>query len=527
LLDQDNDQIQQRRQHLADLSALGYTVYPHRFNRTHTISHVAEKYHSFAGKKEGAELETANAELKAVADGQVRLAGRIMTMRLMGKAAFANLTDGLKQVQVYLRKNDLGEEAWALYQKLDLGDWIGVEGFLFITKTGELSLHVHKLEFLAKALLPMPDKYHGVQDKELRYRQRYVDLIASASAAHLHEDRQPGELTSREVFERRAQIIREVRHYFDSRGYVEVETPMLTPLATGAAARPFKTHHNALDIELFARIAPELYLKRLVVGGFERVYEINRNFRNEGLSYKHNPEFTMLEWYQAYSDYHDLMDLTQELLTQLADKVCGTRQVPYQGQTINFDNWQRLTMREAVLKYWPADKANAKPTLEGLLIRAELEKAAAALELGFDPKLNDGQLLGELFESIAEPQLLDPTFIIEYPTELSPLSKQSPNDPRFVDRFELFMASMEMANGFSELNDPVEQHRRFTEQMQQRERGDDEAMVLDEDYIRALSYGMPPTAGEGIGIDRIVMLLTNQHSIRDVILFPHMRPESR
>ncbi len=523
MLEQDNDQIQQRRQHLADIATLGQAAYPHRFDRTHTVSQVAESYHSFAGKKEGAELEQVNAELKAVADGAVRVAGRIMTQRLMGKAAFANLTDGLKQLQVYLRKNDIGDEAWALYQKLDLGDWVGVEGFLFITKTGELSLHVSKLEFLAKALLPMPDKYHGVQDKELRYRQRYVDLIASSSAAHLHEE--CAALTSREVFERRAQIIREVRHYFDARGYVEVETPMLTPLATGAAARPFKTHHNALDIELFARIAPELYLKRLVVGGFERVYEINRNFRNEGLSYKHNPEFTMLEWYQAYSDYRDLLDLTEELLTLLADRVCGTRQVPYQGQTINFDNWQRLTMREAVLKYWPDDKP--KPTLDGLMERGALEAAAAALEMSFDPKLNDGQLLGELFEHVAEPQLIDPAFITEYPTELSPLSKQNQTDPRFVDRFELFIASMEVANGFSELNDPLEQRRRFEEQMQQRAGGDDEAMVLDDDYIRALSYGMPPTAGEGIGIDRVVMLLTNQHSIRDVILFPHMRPESK
>jgi lysyl-tRNA synthetase, class II len=527
LLEQDNDQIQQRRQHLAEIATLGHAAYPHRFDRTHTVAQLAERYHGHAGKKEGEELEKVNAELKEAEGGHLRVAGRIMTMRLMGKAAFAHLSDGLKQLQVYLRKNDIGDEAWALYQKLDLGDWMGVEGFLFITKTGELSLHVHKLYFLAKALLPMPDKYHGVQDKELRYRQRYVDLIASSSAAHLHEERQPGELTSREVFERRAQIIREVRHYFDERGYVEVETPMLTPLATGAAARPFVTHHNALDITLYARIAPELYLKRLIVGGFERVYEINRNFRNEGLSFKHNPEFTMLEWYQAYSDYRDLMDLTQELLTRLADKVCGTRQVPYQDRIINFDNWQRLTMREAVLKYWPDEKAAAKPTLDGLMIRNELEQAAAALEMVFDPKLNNGQLLGEIFEHVAEPHLLDPTFITEHPTELSPLSKQNPNDPRFVDRFELFIASMEIANAFSELNDPVEQRHRFEEQMQQRERGDEEAMMLDEDYIRALSYGMPPTAGEGIGIDRVVMLLTNQHSIRDVILFPHMRPEAR
>ena len=521
MLDQENDQIQQRRRHLEEIAALGHPPYPHRFDRTHTISEVVERYRHYAGKKDEAEAERVNVELKAAEGGTLRLAGRMMTMRLMGKAAFAHLSDGAHQLQVYVRKNDVGEPGWDLYNKLDLGDWVGVAGYLFITKTGELSLHVSKLQFLAKALLPMPDKFHGVQDKELRYRQRYVDLIAS-SAAH---ERAPGELTSREVFVRRAQLIREVRRYFDERGYIEVETPMLTPLATGAAARPFVTHHNALDIPLYARIAPELYLKRLTVGGFERVYELNRNFRNEGLSIRHNPEFTMLEFYQAYSDYNDLIDLTQELITGLVDKVCGTRQVVYQDHVIDFDNWQRLTMREAVLKYWP-DEAT-RPTLEGLLDRAELEQAAAALDLGYDPKLNEGQLLGEIFEHVVEPHLINPTFITEFPTSLSPLSKQQPDDPRFVERFELFIATMECANAFSELNDPVEQRRRFEEQVRQRERGDEEAMVMDEDYIRALAYGLPPTAGEGIGIDRLVMILTNQRSIRDVVLFPHMRPEAK
>jgi lysyl-tRNA synthetase class 2 len=350
-----------------------------------------------------------------------------------------------------------------------------------------------------------------------------VDLIASGA---VHE-RAEGELTSREVFVKRAQIVRAIRDFFDERGYIEVETPMLTPLATGAAARPFVTHHNALDIPLYARIAPELYLKRLIVGGFERVYELNRNFRNEGLSIRHNPEFTMLEFYQAYADFNDLMDLTEELITGLVDEVCGTRQIPYQEQTLDFSNWQRLTMREAVRKYWPDHLQDKKPSLDDLMNRTELEKAAAALELGFDPKLNDGYLLGEIFEHVAEPHLVNPTFITEFPTELSPLSKQNAGDPRFVDRFELFIAQMEIANAFSELNDPAEQKRRFEEQMKQREGGDDEAMVMDEDYIRALSYGMPPTAGEGIGIDRLVMLLTNQRSIRDVILFPHMRPEAK
>jgi lysyl-tRNA synthetase class 2 len=517
LLEHDNDQIQQRKRHLVEISAMGHATYPNRFDRSHTISQIVERYHGYAGKKDEAELERTNIELKTAEGGEVRVAGRITTMRLMGKAAFAHLSDGLNQLQVYVRKNDVGDAGWELYQKLDLGDWIGVTGFLFITKTGELSLHVGKIQFLAKALLPMPDKYHGVQDKELRYRQRYVDLIAS-SAAHEHN-----ELTTREVFEKRAQIIREIRRYFDDHGYIEVETPMLTPLATGAAARPFITHHNALDIDLYARIAPELYLKRLIVGGFEKVYEINRNFRNEGLSYKHNPEFTMLEWYQAYSDFRDLMDLTEKLITRLVDKVCGTRQVHYQHHTIDFNKWQRLTMRESVLTYWPDD--TTRPTLEGLMNRPELEDAAAALDLAFDPKLNNGQLLGEIFERLVEPHLIHPTFITEFPTELSPLSKQKTDDPRFVERFELFIANMEIANAFSELNDPFEQRRRFEEQVEQRERGNEEAMVMDEDYLRALSYGMPPTGGEGVGIDRLVMILTDQRSIRDVILFPHMRPE--
>jgi lysyl-tRNA synthetase class 2 len=419
----------------------------------------------------------------------------------------------------------VSEADWSLYQKLDLGDWIGVTGYLFVTRAGGLALHATRLWFLAKALLPMPDKYHGVADKELRYRQRYVDLIASGFAELNTEKLKSGELTSREVFERRSLIIREIRRYFDDRGYIEVETPMLSPLATGAAARPFVTHHNALDIDLYARIAPELYLKRLVVGGFEKVYEINRNFRNEGLSYKHNPEFTMLEWYQAYSDFNDLMDLTQDLITTLVDKVCGTRQAPYRDQMIDFNEWRRMTMREATLEYWPAGAK--RPNEKDLMERGPLEAAAAEIGLGFDPKLNDGQLLGAIFEHVVEPHLVNPTFITEFPTELSPLSKQKAADPRFVERFELYIANMEIANAFSELNDPAEQRRRFEEQMKQRAGGDEEAMAHDEDYIRALSYGMPPTGGEGIGIDRLVMILTNQHSIRDVILFPHMRPETK
>ena len=518
MADQDNDQIQQRHRHLEEIRGLGHAAYPHRFDRSHKISDLVHDHSHLAGKHEDAQLQVTNESLRKL--GDLRIAGRIMTIRIMGKAAFAHLSDGLAQLQVYFRKNDLGDEAWKLFQSLDLGDWIGVEGFLFVTKTGELSLHASSLTFLAKALLPMPDKYHGVQDKEIRYRQRYVDLIAS-SGVHEPSD----QLTTRQVFERRALIISESRRFFDARGYVEVETPMLTPLATGAAARPFKTHHNALDIDLYARIAPELYLKRLVVGGFERVYELNRNFRNEGLSIRHNPEFTMLEWYQAYSDYTDLMKLTEELFKHLVDKACGKRQLVYQDLSIDFDNWTTMTMREAVIRHWPHDLT--APTPEGLMERTILEKAAAELDLSYDPKLNNGQLLGEIFEHVAEPHLINPTFITEFPTELSPLSKQKADDPRFVERFELFIANMELANAFSELNDPEEQRLRFEQQMMQRDAGNVEAMVMDEDYIRALSYGMPPTAGEGFGVDRLVMILTNQRSIRDVVLFPHMRPEGK
>ena len=521
MLDQDNDQIQQRRRHLDEIAALGHAVYPNRFDRTHTVSDLVARYHHLAGKKEAVELENVNQQLKQAEGSEIRVAGRLMTMRLMGKAAFANLSDGAHHVQIYIRKNDVGDEAWKLYQLFDLGDWVGIRGFLFVTKTGELSLHVDQVQFLAKALLPMPDKYHGIHDKELRYRQRYVDLIASGAA----QERAESELTAREVFERRAILIREIRRYFDERGYVEVETPMLTPLATGAAARPFVTHHNALDIDLYARIAPELYLKRLIVGGFERVYEINRNFRNEGLSIIHNPEFTMLEWYQAYSDYRDLMEMTEHLIKTLVDKVSPTRQVTYQEHVIDFENWRTMTMREAVLQYWPDDVT--PPTADSLMDMGSLESAAAEVELEYNPRLSAGELLGELFERVAEPHLINPTFITEFPTALSPLSKQRPDDPRFVERFELFIANREIANAFSELNDPSEQRRRFEAQVQSRELGNEEAMMMDEDYIRALSYGMPPTAGEGIGVDRLVMLLTNQRSIRDVLLFPHMRPETK
>ncbi|MCX7751332.1 MAG: lysine--tRNA ligase [Blastocatellia bacterium] len=504
---EENELIVQRRKNFEVICALGFDPYPHKFERTHTITEIVRTYGHYAGAKPPEELERVNAELRQIA---VRIAGRMMTTRLMGRAAFAHLSDGDQRLQIYIRSNEVSEREWQLYNHLDLGDIIGAEGYLFVTRTGELTVHVQRLHFLAKAFLPLPEKWHGLQDIETRYRQRYLDLIANRA--------------SREVFVRRAQIIKEIRRFFDERGYIEVETPMLTPLATGAAARPFITHHNALDMDLYARIAPELYLKRLIVGGFEKVYELNRNFRNEGLSTKHNPEFTMLEFYEAYSDYEDLMELTEELLTHLARTVCGSLIIEYAGHRIDLTRpWRRLTIKDAILQYWP--ETVPAPTPQDLDAPERLPELLHAVGGRCDPRWNHAQMLGKLFEYIAEEKLIQPTFIVGYPTELSPLAKQSEEDPAIVHRFELYIGGLEIANAFCELNDPAEQYRRFEQQMRLRERGDEEAMVMDEDFIRALGYGMPPTAGEGIGIDRLVMLLTNQRSIRDVILFPHMRPE--
>ena len=508
-----NDQIRERQRSLEEIIKLGFQPYPHKFDRTHTISQIVDQYEN----KTGDELQNEKPVVTA--------AGRVHAINKMGKAAFIRFTDGRRLLQVYLRSSELDPKFWDLFKQLHLGDVIGANGFLFRTKTGELSIHAHSISFLAKAMLPPPDKHYGLHDIEIRYRQRYVDLIASREV--------------REVFQRRSEIIRSIRAFFDERGYIEVETPMLTPLASGAAARPFVTHHNALDIDLYARIAPELYLKRLIVGGFERVYEINRNFRNEGIDRSHNPEFTMLEFYEAYSDFESHIDLTESLISGLAERSGTDLEVPYGENTINFKRpFKRLTMREAVLENWPAS-IEWKPTVEELSSRetilsklesfrpAELAAIVPKTELSTLKAMSYGHLLGELFEGVAEAELINPTFITEFPTDLSPLSKQSEEDPKFVDRFELFIAGMEIANAFCEINDPADQRRRFEDQMQLREGGDDEAMVIDEDYIRALSYGMPPTAGEGIGIDRLVMVLTNQQSIRDVILFPHMRPETR
>jgi lysyl-tRNA synthetase class 2 len=513
-----NDQTDARREHLEALRALVGNVYPNKFQRsdvTGTVSGedtVSSLVHYFKkhepkvneGEKPSADaLESANAELNKV---RVRIAGRVAAPpRVMGKAAFVHLSDGGSRLQIYVRRQDIagvrndgeaGEvNGWELFGLLDHGDFIGVEGYLFVTKTGELSIHVEKLQFLAKALLPMPDKMHGIHDPEIRQRQRYADLIAGSLKL---EERDPNDLNPREVFELRSKAIREIRRFLDEHGYIEVETPMLTPLATGAAARPFKTHHNTLDIDLYARIAPELYLKRLVVGGFEKVYELNRNFRNEGISTKHNPEFTMLEFYWAYADVNQMMDLCEELLRSVVYTVTGHTHVRYGEHDIDFSQpFQRITMKDAIARY------------RGQPVKSD----------------EDAIRVVELFEEFAEPHLIQPTFITDFPKPISPLSKASPKDPSVAERFEYFVAALESANGFSELNDPEEQYQRFKEQVAQRERGDEEAMVMDEDYIRALAYGMPPAAGIGIGIDRLVMLLTNKHSIRDVILFPHMRPE--
>jgi lysyl-tRNA synthetase class 2 len=469
-----------RQEKLAEIEKLGQQKYPNQYSATHTVPEVRSKW----GEVSAEEL---NGSPEAPAPHvNVSLAGRIMAIRAQGKAGFATLQQGGQRLQIYVRQDTVGEQGYALYKLLDMGDHIGVTGYLFRTRTGELTIHVETLTFLAKAMLALPEKFHGLSDVELRYRQRYVDLFSN--------------LDAREVFVKRAKVLKAVRKFFDERQYLEVETPMMQPIAGGAAARPFTTHHNALDVDLYLRIAPELYLKRLVVGGLDRVYEINRNFRNEGVSTQHNPEFTMLEFYQAYANYHDLMQLTEELIAYVAMEVNGTTVVEFNGHTIDLAKWQRLTMKEAVAQHWPSEK-------------------------GALPEVGGGKALYELFENVAEPNLFQPTVIYDYPTEVSPLSKAKPDDPAHVERFEFFIGGFEVGNAFSELNDPLEQRKRFEDQLAQRAGGDDEAHQMDEDYVRALAYGLPPTAGEGIGIDRLTMLLTGSKSIRDVILFPLMRPE--
>jgi lysyl-tRNA synthetase class 2 len=520
-----------RQEKLQEIVKLGQAAYPNQFPATHTVPEVRAQW----GESQAEALEADRVT--------VSVAGRIMAIRAQGKAGFATLQQGGQRLQIYVRKDAVGDEGFALYKLLDMGDHIGVSGYLFRTRTGELTIHVERLTFLAKAMLALPEKFHGLADVELRYRQRYVDLFAN--------------LEAREVFVKRAKALKALRQFFDDRGYLEVETPMLQQIAGGAAARPFLTHHNALDQDLFLRIAPELNLKRLVVGGLDRVYEINRNFRNEGIDTQHSPEFTMLEFYQAYANYHDLMQITEDLIAFVAKEVNGTTITNFESAEIDLGKWTRLTMREAIIKFWPPD-AGPKPdqhifadrSLFGNLTEDATQMLDAAYQtlaqsglsakedadklLSLFKQFNEinkeraqgaplGKMIATLFEAVAEEHLIQPTIIYEFPTAVSPLSKQNPDNPDWVERFEFYCGGFELGNAFSELNDPVEQHKRFAQQLTEREGGDDEAHQMDEDYVRALAYGLPPTGGEGIGIDRLVMLLTGSKSIRDVILFPLMR----
>jgi len=492
-MDELNDQRLQRIKKLDTLRALGIQPHGSRFE----IKDRAGQLVRLHGEKTKDTLEQEKISCT--------LAGRIVGLRRFGKAAFAVLQDGADRIQVYLKKDLLGEQAYKVSEALDLGDWIGIHGILFRTKTNELTVEVRQLTFLSKALRPLPEKWHGLTDVETRYRQRYVDLIANPD---VHQ-----------IFVTRSRIIAAIRAFLLERGFLEVETPMMHPIPGGATARPFVTHHNALATDLYLRVAPELYLKRLIVGGFPRVFEINRNFRNEGISTIHNPEFTMLEFYQAYADYNDLISLTEELLSRLAQQILGTTTFDYQGQEIRFERpWRRWSYMQAVLEINHLDPVVLKDRDAAL-------NAARQLKVDVDGKAGHAAILTAIFEETVEPQLIQPTFITDFPTDISPLAKRKESDPTLTDRFELYIAGREIANAFSELNDPLDQRERFEAQVAQREAGDEEAHYLDEDFLRALEYGMPPTAGEGIGIDRLIMLLTNQASIRDVILFPQLRPE--
>jgi lysyl-tRNA synthetase class 2 len=483
----EDELLKQRLTRIHEIEALGHRPYGRRFEFSHTIPDILAAYSAKTAEELSPEM-------------RVRIAGRLMTLRHMGKAGFAHLQQSGERLQIYVKKDIVGESGFQLFKLLDIGDIIGVEGYLFRTRTGELSVHVETVEFLSKTLLSMPEKWHGLEDVEIRYRQRYLDLIANPEV--------------RKVFVTRARIIASLRRQLEARGFLEVETPMMQPLYGGAAARPFVTHHNTLDMDLYLRIAPELYLKRLIVGGLERVYEINRNFRNEGLSTHHNPEFTMLEFYQAYTDYRGLMDFSAEILAQVALDATGSTEVEYEGHKLDFSRVERYTMREAVIHFWEGE---GHPTMDDVCNPAWL--------LHNSGKATPGEALTAIFERRVEDKLIQPTMIYDYPVESSPLSKNKPEDPAFVERFEIYAAGMEIGNAYTELNDPQEQRRRFEMQLAKRERGDEEAHQMDEDYVRALAYAMPPTGGEGIGIDRLTMILTGSGSIRDVILFPLLRPE--
>jgi lysyl-tRNA synthetase class 2 len=492
-MNQDNQTLKQRREKADNLEATGTSLYTNQFKPDNAIQELLPK---------GESLEP---QEKEPGEAFYSVAGRVMAMRKFGKAAFCQITDKTGRIQIYIKKDTLGEESFEAFKKWDIGDIVGIVGTLFKTKVGELSIAATEVTLISKSLRPLPEKWHGLTDVETRYRQRYVDLIVTPE--------------SREIFRKRVEIIKLVREYLAGKDFMEVETPMMQPVPGGAIAKPFKTHHNALDMELFLRIAPELYLKRLLVGGFERVFEINRNFRNEGLSTRHNPEFTMLEFYQAYATYEDLIDLTEEMISSICQKVNGAMNISYQGTEVDLSPpWKRLTMDEALIEVGGIDES---------ILRDDQKVIALAKAKGIqlDDQAGSGKAKTELFELLVEEKLIDPTFITSYPTEVSPLARRNDDDPTVTDRFELFITGRELANAFSELNDPRDQLQRFEKQIA--DRGDDEEIhpELDSDYIRALEYGMPSAAGEGIGIDRLVMLLTDAPSIRDVILFPHLKPE--
>ncbi|PKM77550.1 MAG: lysine--tRNA ligase [Firmicutes bacterium HGW-Firmicutes-15] len=479
-----NDLKQVRLDKLGELRDMGIDPFGSRYERDCTASKIHADFEELDGQT-------------------VRIAGRIMSKRRHGKAGFANLQDLSGDIQLYFRKDDVGEEKYELFKKLDMGDILGIEGFVFRTQKGEISVHVHDFTYLSKSLNPLPEKWHGLKDVEMRYRQRYVDLIVNPAV--------------REVFIKRSLIIKEIRQYLDRKEFLEVETPMMHPIAGGATARPFTTHHNALDMSLFLRVAPELYLKRLIVGGMEKVYEINRSFRNEGISTKHNPEFTMLEIYQAYADFQVMMELTEDLVSSVMLKVNGTMIADFEGRQIDFTPpWRRVTMLDVIKEHTGLDFS---------LIKGDAEAQQAAKQLGMEVKQTEsrGEIINEVFEEFVEDKLIQPTFVYGHPVEISPLAKRNADNPEFTDRFEVFIMQREIANAFSELNDPIDQKERFMKQVEKRAGGDVEAQMMDEDYINALEYGMPPAGGLGIGIDRLIMLMTDSSSIRDVIFFPTLR----
>ncbi|SKA77490.1 lysyl-tRNA synthetase, class II [Paucidesulfovibrio gracilis DSM 16080] len=493
--DEYNSVIKTRVEKACALLESGVSLYPNDFSRD---TYIQDIWDDFADA-EAEQLETL--------DKTFSVAGRIMAWRSFGKVTFFQIQDRTSRIQVYAARDDLGSDVYGLFKKSEVGDVVGVRGALFRTKTGELTIAADYFQLMSKSLRPLPEKYHGLKDVEIRYRQRYVDLIVTKR--------------TREIFQKRTQIVRSLRNYMDSRGFMEVETPMMQPIPGGATAKPFETHHNAMDMKLYMRIAPELYLKRLVVGGFEQVYEINRNFRNEGISTQHNPEFTMMEFYWAYATFEDLMDLTEDMFAKVAREVCGSSVIEYQGQTVDLTpgKWVRMTFHDSLEKiggvapevYTDYEQCRA-------LVKQKGEKVVEGEKLG--------KLQAKLFDILVEPNLVQPHFIYHYPTDISPLSRRNEQNPDLTDRFELFMTGREMANAFSELNDPLDQRERFEEQVREKDAGDEEAHFMDEDYVRALEYGMPPAAGQGVGIDRLVMLLTDSASIREVILFPLLRPEA-